>query len=71
MKLLSLNCQGFGNAPTVRALSNLRKRRNPDVMFLLETHLDEYPAECLRRKMQMDSKIVNPSNGKSGGLIMF
>jgi hypothetical protein len=40
-------------------------------MFLSEIHLDEYPAECLQRKLQMDSKIVNPSNGRSGGLIMF
>jgi exonuclease III len=71
MKLLSLNCQGLGNAPIVCTLSNLRRRRNPDVMFLSETHLDDYPAKCLHRKLQMDSKIVNPSNGRSGGLIMF
>jgi hypothetical protein len=40
-------------------------------MFLSETHLDDYPAECLRRRLKMDSKIVNPSNGRSGGVIMF
>jgi hypothetical protein len=40
-------------------------------MFLSETHLDDYPTECLRRKLQLDSKIVNPSKGRSDGLIMF
>jgi exonuclease III len=71
MKILSLNYQGLGNTPTVRALSNLRRRRDPDVMFLSETHLDIHPAECLRQKLNMDYKIVNPSNGRSGGVILF
>jgi hypothetical protein len=71
MKLLSLNCQGLGNDPTVRSLLNVRRRYDPDVMFLSETHLDDYPADCLRRRLQMDFKIVNPSNGRSGGVILF
>jgi hypothetical protein len=40
-------------------------------MFLSETHLDDYPAECLRRRLKMDFKIVNPSDGRSGGVILF
>jgi hypothetical protein len=40
-------------------------------MFLSETHIDDYPAECLKRRLKMDFKIVNPSDGRSGGLIMF
>ena len=71
MKLLSLNCQGLGNAPTVRSLLNLQRRYSPEVLFLSETHLDDYPAECLRRKLKMDFKIVNPSDGRSGGVILF
>jgi hypothetical protein len=59
------------NAPTVRALSDVRRRYNPDVIFLSETHLDDFPAERLRRKLQMDYKIVNPSNGRSGGVLLF
>jgi hypothetical protein len=59
---------GSGNDPTVRSLSDLRRRYNPDIIFLSETHLDDYPAECLRRRLQMDSKIVNPSSSRSGGL---
>lgn len=40
-------------------------------MFLMETHLDEYPAECLRRRLKMDHKYVVRSDGQTGGLIMY
>jgi hypothetical protein len=71
MRILGLNCQGLGNDPTVRTLVDLHKRCCPDVMFLSETHLDVYPAECLRKRLKMDSKICNPSDGRSGGLLML
>jgi hypothetical protein len=71
MRILDPNYQGLGNALTVRALLQVKKRSNPEVMFLSETHLDDYPAECLRRRLNMDCKIANPSNGRSGGVIMF
>jgi hypothetical protein len=71
MKILSLNCQGLGNYPIVRSLSNFRRRKNLDMLLLSETHPDTYPADCLWRKLKMDCQIVNPSNGRSGGLIMF
>jgi hypothetical protein len=71
MKILGLNCQGVGNAPTVRALLNVQRHYNLEVMFLSGMHLDKYPAECLRRRLKMNFKIINPSNGRSGGLIIF
>jgi hypothetical protein len=71
MKLLGLNCQGLGNDPTVHALLDLRRKCDPDVVFLSETHLDVFPAECVRRRLQMDMKIVNPSVGRSGGLLLL
>jgi exonuclease III len=71
MRILGWNCQGLGNNPTVRSLLNIQRRYNPDVLFLSETHLDDFPADCLRRRLRMDFKIVNPSNGRSGGLILF
>jgi hypothetical protein len=71
MRILGLNSQGLGNALTVHALHNLKKRSNPKVMFLSETHLADFPADCLRRRLHMDCKIVNPSNGRSCGVILF
>jgi hypothetical protein len=71
MRALSLNCQGLGNRPIVHALLEVQKQGNPEVMFLSETHLDIFPAEGLRRKLKMDFKVVSPSNGRSGGIILF
>jgi hypothetical protein len=71
MRILASNCQGLGNDPTVRSLLDVQRRCNPEVMFLSETHLDTYPAECLRRRLKMDFKIVNPSTNRSGGVILF
>jgi hypothetical protein len=39
--------------------------------FLIETHLDDWPAECLRRRLKMDHKFVVRSEGQSGGLCLF
>ena len=71
MKILSLNCHGLGGVAAVTALANLQKRGGADVLFLSETHLDEWPAECLRRRLHMDHKIVVRSDGKSGGLLLM
>jgi hypothetical protein len=40
-------------------------------MFLSETHLDMYPAECLRKRLKMDHSLVCSSGGRSGGLVLF
>jgi exonuclease III len=71
MRILSWNCRGLQQAAAIRALLHVQKCRSPDVMFLMETHLDDYPAECLRRRLKMDHKYVVQSDGKSGGLILF
>jgi exonuclease III len=71
MKILSANCQGLGNRPTVRSLLQVQKQSNPDVMFLSETHLDTYPTECLRKRLKMDFKIVNPSSSRSRGVMLL
>jgi hypothetical protein len=71
MRILGLNCEVLGNAPIVHALSDVRRQCSLDVVFLSKTHLDEYPAQCLRRRLNMDVKIVNPSDGRSGGVILL
>jgi hypothetical protein len=71
MKILGENCHGLGNTAAILALLDVQKRHNPDVVFLLETHLDTYPADCLKRRMKMDFKVVQPSDGRRGGLALF
>jgi hypothetical protein len=71
MRIIASNCQGLGNRPTVHSLLQVQKHSNPDVMFLSETHLDLYPAECLRKRLKMDFKIVNPSSNRCGGVMLL
>jgi hypothetical protein len=54
MRILGENFRGLGNESAVRALLDIQRRCNPDVLFLSETHLDSYPAECLKRRLKMD-----------------
>ena len=71
MKILGYNSRGIQRAAAIRALLNLLKRNCPDVLFLSETHLDEWAAEGLRRKLKMDFKEVVQSDGRSGGLLLL
>jgi hypothetical protein len=59
MRILGINCQGLGTDPTVQALSDVRMQCDSEVIFLSETHLDDFPANCLRRRLNMDYKTVN------------
>lgn len=71
MKILSWNCRGLGNGLAVRALLDVQKQCNPEVMFLSETHLDDYRATCLRWWLKLDYKIIFLDDGRKGGLIVF
>lgn len=55
----------------VRALQEIRKRINPDVCFLSETHLDIAKADNVRRRAGFDQTIVYESDGRSGGLLLM
>jgi hypothetical protein len=61
----------LGNDPIVHALSDLQKKCDPDVVFLLETHLDVFPAECVGRRLNIEMKIVNSSVGRSDGVLLL
>ena len=71
MKLLSYNSRGLQKATASTALVNIQRRHDPDVIFLMETHLDDWPAECLRRRLKMDFKEVVRSDGRKGGLLLL
>jgi hypothetical protein len=71
MKLLSYNGRGLQKTTAVTALVKVQKRQDADIIFLMETHLDEWPAECLRRRLCMDHKEVVGSDGRKGGLLLL
>ena len=71
MKLLSYNGRGLQKATAVTSLADIQKRHDADVIFLMETHLDDFPADCLRKRLRMEYKEVVRSDGRKGGLLLL
>jgi exonuclease III len=61
----------MGNGPAIHGLLDLRKREDPDVLFLSETKMKEGRMECLRWKLGMPNMVVKDCCGQSGGLALF
>jgi hypothetical protein len=71
MKILVYYGRGLQGPGAVRALLNLQKRCDLDIVFLSKTHLDGWPAELLHRKMKMDFKEVVRNDGHSSGFLLL
>ena len=67
MNLLSWNCLGLGNAPTVQELRELALKFAPRVLCILETQISQERAESLA----YDSSFAVGSIGQSGGLVLY
>jgi exonuclease III len=76
MKLLSWNCKGLGNPRTVRALKKLIANNHPDIIFLMDTKLNNIPAR-FKDKFAASYSFYsidcssNWGRGKSGGIILL
>ena len=71
MILEGWNCRGMGNGPAIQGLLDLKKKDDPDVLFLSETKLKKDKIEWLRWKLGMPNMIVKDCDGKGGGLAIF
>ena len=71
MSCLAWNCRGLGNPLTIHELTNMVRKKDPLVLFLSKTKLDENRLEMLRCLWRFGGKFVVPSRGQSGGLAMF
>ncbi|XP_021321426.1 uncharacterized protein LOC110437330 [Sorghum bicolor] len=71
MKILAWNCRGLANHRAVRALLEVQRWENPDVLFLSETHLSKAKAENLKQKVGCEKFAIHESDGRSGGLLML
>ncbi|KAL5746685.1 hypothetical protein ACOSP7_027831 [Xanthoceras sorbifolium] len=80
MKLLSWNVRGLGNPRAFRALRDLVRSENPQVLFLIETKLDSSSSNRIRIGLGFDSCFtvdrvggdfneILRDNEKSGGLV--
>ncbi|KAF4393544.1 hypothetical protein F8388_023348 [Cannabis sativa] len=70
MKLLSWNCRGLGNPRAKKALRNLIRDQDPDVLFLMETKLVHRRMDGVWRRLGFAGGVVVGSSGAAGGLCL-
>ncbi|KAL0437568.1 UNVERIFIED_CONTAM: hypothetical protein Sradi_0464700 [Sesamum radiatum] len=70
MIVLSWNCQGIEATWTVRALREMIRSHNPDMVFLIETKCNSQRMDNIKRSINMDGLAVN-SKSRGGGLALL
>jgi exonuclease III len=71
MSVLSWNCRGLGNPEIVPDLHCMVKEKGPDLVFLMETKMQNKKCEFIRIKLGFDYMFGVDSVGRSGGLLLL
>ncbi|XP_043725962.1 uncharacterized protein LOC122672566 [Telopea speciosissima] len=71
MKIIGWNCQGLGSPSTVRALYNLLKTNQPEIVFIMESKSKLAAVEKVKRKDGFQNCCTVEPNGSSRGLVLF
>ncbi|KAA3469953.1 reverse transcriptase [Gossypium australe] len=68
MKIVCWNVRGLGNPRAVRRLRFLLKQHNPDMVFFMETKIEDKRMEGIRRRCGFVNGIDVGAEGSHGGL---
>lgn len=71
MSLLSWNCRGLGTSSTVQVLMDLAHMKNPMVIFLMETMINDTMIEVIKAKLNYEGLFTVAGLGHGGGLEML
>ena len=71
MRILSWNCQGVGNTPTVRHLQEIQGQYLPEIIFLSETKNKRRYMESVAEKLGFHDLYTVEPIGRSGGLAVL
>ena len=71
MSCLSWNCRVLGNPQTIDKLVTVVVKKDPTVVFLMETKSNNEGIEKVRRKIQFAHKFVVPHPNQGGGLALL
>ncbi|CAN1190366.1 LINE-1 retrotransposable element ORF2 protein, partial [Linum perenne] len=69
--ILSWNCRGLGQPPTVLYLQDLICKNCPPIVFLMETKQPKQAMELIRKKMRYTNAFYVDPIGASGGLALW
>lgn len=71
MNAVSWNCRGLGNPRTVRALGDVVKSHNPEILFLIETLSNKERMKQLSGKLGFNNHLAVECVGRSGGIALL
>ena len=71
MRCLVWNCHELGNLRTGKELGDLIRAKDPSVLFIVETWVDEARLITVMRNFGYEHKWIVPREGRGGGLALF
>ena len=71
MSFLVWNCRGLGNLRTGRELVEIIQAKDPSIVFLVETLIDEAKLDTVQQNIEFDHRWVVQQEGRGGGLVLF
>ena len=71
MSILCWNCRGLGNQRIENQLAEMVWAKDPSIVFLAETWMDEARLVFVKERLKMKNKFVAPRRNKTGCLVIF
>ena len=71
MSCIAWNCRGLGNLRTGRELVKIIQAKDPSIVFLAETMVDDVRLQIVQSNIGFDHRWVVPREGRGGGLVLF
>ena len=71
MSCLVWNCRGLGNSCIENELAEMMRAKDPFVIFLAETWVDEARLKNVLRKIKFENMFIAPRSNKGGGLVLY
>ena len=71
MSCLAWNCHGLRNLCTGRELGEIIRAKDPFVVFLVKTFIDDARLEFVQRSIGFDHRWAVPRVERSGGLVLY
>ena len=71
MNILAWNCRGLGTSPAIHTLTDEVKKKNPVLVFLVETKANVDKMKGFQNKLGFTQGIIVSSDGSGGGLALL
>ena len=71
MSCLVWNCRGLGNLRIKKELGAIVRAKDPSVMFIAKTWVDEVRLKDIKRNLEFDHVFLVPRINRGGGLALF